>query len=129
MGMMMDKLKTKTNGIATEFLMGKEAFKIQPVLYIVLAVIEAILTLRAGLLMMGMNEGMVIEKIIRLSQFLVVPFRGLIKNSAFGAGFWEWPALVAMVLYAVLTNIVVEFLSEPRNILGKRVEVRGKTYA
>jgi hypothetical protein len=81
------------------------------VILVGLAAVEALLAFRLGFLLAGANQNNgFVDFIYDFSGPLVDPFEGIIGNEAVDGGVFEPAALIAMLVYAVATVLVVAFM-------------------
>lgn len=82
------------------------------IVYIVLGIIEILLFLRFALTLAGANAGsQFAHALYRWSAPFVAPFRGIFNiNEVVGRARFEYEALIAMVVYALIAVIIVMIL-------------------
>lgn len=96
------------------------------VIYVALDVVEALLVVRFAFRLLGADQkNIFVDWIYRVSEPLVVPFQGAFPTTVTNGSVADWPALTAMILYAVLVVVVIRVIglaspgdrreSRPRN--------------
>lgn len=100
----------RSRGTAWDFAAGwVRAFGVW--IMVALAVVEAALAFRLGLLLAGANPSNgFVEFIYDVSGPLVDPFEGIARNRAVDGGVFEPAALIAMVVYLVAALLLVALL-------------------
>jgi len=96
-------------------------------IYIALDVAEALLVVRFAFRLLGadpVNE--FVAWVYRASEPLVAPFQGAFPTTATNGSVADWPALTAMILYALFVFLTIRVLglaspgdrreSQPRNV-------------
>ncbi len=88
-------------------------FKAVHVIYYIAAVLEVLLVFRFVFHLFGANpEAGFVVFIETLSAIFMAPFTLIFPSSAAGTtGYFEWPVLVAMVVYALVAYGLVELIN------------------
>jgi hypothetical protein len=84
------------------------AYRLQQAIYLVFGIIEALIAIRFVLegLAANPNAGFA-QFIYGITAFFMAPFVGLFGMPHFGTSVFEWSALVAIVIYALLAALLV----------------------
>ena len=84
---------------------------VERILYYVLNVIETLLALRFLFKMLGANSGSGFTNFLyRLTNPLVVPFRGILPSTSANGSLLEWSTIIAMLIYALIVYAVVKLI-------------------
>jgi hypothetical protein len=86
-------------------------FKLTQLVWLAFGALEALIALRFILKLMGANESSPIAVLIyRFTDIFLWPFAGLTSTPAAGGMVLEVPALIAMVIYALVAWIIAKIV-------------------
>ncbi len=89
--------------------------RIVQMVWVIFAVIEAVLLLRFGLRLLGASSAApFVAFIYNLSAFFLIPFRMILPVSAAGRGILEWGTLLALIIYWLTALLVAELVEMAR---------------
>jgi hypothetical protein len=87
-------------------------FKLIHIIYYIAGAIEVLLGFRFTFHIFGANPSAGLVMFVdNVSAPLMAPFKTIFPNSSFGTGVFEWPVLVAMVVYLIVAFGIAELVN------------------
>lgn len=89
----------------------KAIFRTYQIIWLILGIIEVVLTFRVILKLLGANTFSGFTNFIyAVSDPLALPFAGILKTTISSDSVFEWSTLIAMIVYAVIAYGIVALL-------------------
>lgn len=103
----------------------KTIFRFHQIIWYILVVIEVLIVLRVVLKIIGANplSGFV-SLIYGITDFLVLPFQGIIPVSATGISIIEWSSRIAAIVYILIAWGLVYLLQLVKPVTPREVEAQ-----
>jgi hypothetical protein len=90
---------------------GASVTRAKQAIYFIFGAINVLLAIRFALLLLGAAEvSGFVSLIYGLSNFLVLPFRGIFQEPMLGSSVFEWAAIVGIIVYSVLAYGLVRIM-------------------
>lgn len=102
----------------------KTIFRTYQVIWYILGIIEALLTFRILLKILGANMSSIFVGLVYLaSDPLAIPFRGIFGvTSVPGGAYFEWSTIVAMIVYLLVAYALVQLMQLIKPTTPQEVE-------
>jgi len=85
------------------------AFRLQQAIYLLFTILEVLLGIRFALSLFGANRGAAFARFVYgVTRPFLAPFAGLFGTPSLDGSVFEWNALIALVVYALLGWVLVQ---------------------
>jgi hypothetical protein len=86
-------------------------FRMNQIIWYLLAVIEVLLAFRVSLKAIGANpQSFFVSFIYSVSDLFALPFRGIIPTASSGASVFEWSTIIAAIVYALIAYGIIHLI-------------------
>ncbi len=101
----------------------KQIFRFNQVVWYILVLIEVLLVFRLVFKMVGANPASgFVNLIYSMTDLMVIPFQGIIGSISTTGAYFDWAAIIAGIVYALLASGLVYLLNFVKPVTPREVE-------